>query len=249
MFFAEPPPTQYDIRFSVAGVPVRVHPLFWLMTVILMATQNPRPVVVLIWTAAVFVSILVHELGHAAMIRYFGWRPHVVLYSFGGLAVYEPTYRRTWPQVAIAFAGPAAGFLLAALVVLCVVLAGHPAHLDLSDIFSVPVRFDSLFRSLPKLNLFIEFMLYVNFFWGVLNLLPIFPLDGGQITQEVLRHLNPSDGLRQSLIISIVAALGMAVIMYAKRGDLWAAILFGYLAYVNYQVLAQYDNRFGGRGW
>lgn len=248
MFFAEPPPTQYDVRFNVAGVPVRVHPLFWLMTVLLTINQNPRPATVLIWVAAVFISILVHELGHAAMIRYFGWRPRVVLYAFGGLAVYEPTWRRTWPQVAIAFAGPAAGFLLAALVVLCVVLAGHRVRLDLSGIFSLPIRFEP-FRALPKLNLFIAYMLFVNFFWGMINLLPVFPLDGGRIAQELLRLWNPADGLRQSLMISMVAAVGMAIIMYVKLHDLWAAFMFAYLAFLNYQVFEQINHRFGGRGW
>lgn len=248
MFLTEPAPTPYDVRFNVAGVPVRVHPFFWLMAILLKATQNPRPDIVLIWTVAVFVSILVHELGHAALIRYFGWRPHVVLYAFGGLAVYEPTWRRTWPQIAIALAGPMAGFLLAAVVVLGILLAGHAVRFDVSDIFSLPIRFE-LFRSLPKLNLFLSYMLFVNFFWGLLNLLPIYPLDGGRIAQELLRHWNPADGMRQSLIISIAAAGGMAIIMYVKLHDLWAAFMFGYLAFINYQVLDQFDRHYRGRGW
>ena len=247
MFLIEPPRTQYDINFSLAGVPVRVHPLFWLITVLLVATRDTKPVDVLIWTVAVFISILVHEFGHAVLIRYYGWRPRIILYSFGGLAAYEPTWHRTWPQVAISFAGPAAGFILAGLVVLAIRLAGHEVRLELENPFPLPLRFEG-FRSI-NLNQFVGDMLFVNIFWGFINLLPIYPLDGGRISQEVLNHFNPANGVRQSLMISMFAAGGMAVVMYAKLGDLWAALFFVYFAVINYQVLQQYNDRFGGRGW
>src|SRR5262245_17621863 len=86
--FAEPQPTNYDLHFRVAGVPVRVHPLFWLVTVILGAGGGRfDPVPVGLWVVAVFISILVHELGHVAAFRYYGVGSHVVLHAFGGLAV------------------------------------------------------------------------------------------------------------------------------------------------------------------
>jgi Zn-dependent protease len=247
VFLIEPPRSQYDVNFAVAGVPVRVHPLFWLFTVLLGARRDTKPIEVLIWVVAVFISILIHELGHAVMIRYFGWRPRVVLYSFGGLAIYEPTWHRTWPQVAISFAGPAAGFLLAAVVAVGIRLAGHQVQLELRDPFPIPLRFE--YFEAANLNEFIFDMLFVNIFWGFINLLPIYPLDGGKIAQEVLNHFNPANGMRQSLMTSIFAAGGMALVMGVKFGDLFAALFFAYFAYINYQMLRQYDGRFGGRGW
>ncbi|HVX16111.1 MAG TPA: site-2 protease family protein [Pirellulales bacterium] len=247
MFLIEPPRTQYDINFRVAGVPVRVHPLFWLVTAILGASRDTRPVDVFIWVAAVFISILVHELGHAVMIHYFGWQPRVVLYSFGGLAAYEPTWHRTWPQVIISFAGPAAGFILAALVVLSIYASGHSVRVDLTDPFPMPVRFE-LFRSM-NLNLFVYDMLFVNIYWGFINLLPIFPLDGGRIAQEVLVRFNPANGMKQSFMISIFAAAGLAIVLGLRLNDLFTALFFGYFAIINYQLLQQYDSGYGGRGW
>lgn len=247
MFLIEPPRTQYDVNFRLAGVPVRVHPLFWFLTVLLVATRDTKPVDVLIWTAAVFISILIHEFGHAVMIRYYGWRPRIVLYSFGGLAIYEPTWHRTRPQVAISFAGPAAGFLLAGLVVLGIRLAGHEVQLNLEHPFPLPLRFE-FFRS-ANLNAFVIDMLFVNIFWGFINLLPIYPLDGGRISQEILTHFNPANGARQSLMISIFAAGGMAVVMFVKFEDWWAALFFVYFGVINYQALQQYNDRSGGRGW
>ncbi len=252
MFLIEPPRTQYDVNFRVAGVPVRVHPLFWLVTALLSASRDTKPVDVFIWVAAVFISILVHELGHAVMIRYFGWQPHVVLYSLGGLAVYQPTWHRTWPQVIISFAGPAAGFILAALVVLAVCSSGHSVRLNLADPFPMPLHFErrffELFRS-ANLNLFVYDMLFINIFWGLINLLPIFPLDGGRIAQEVLVRFNPANGMKQSFMISIFAAAGLAIVLGLRLNDLFATVFFGYFAIINYQMLQQYNDNYGGRGW
>ena len=51
-------------------------------------------------------------------------------------------------------------------------------------------------------------MLYVNIFWGLVNLLPVYPLDGGQIARELLELASPADGVRQSLWLSVIAAVG-----------------------------------------
>lgn len=244
MFLLEPPPTAYDVRFSLAGIPVRVHPLFWLVTFFLGATHDARPVDVLMWVMAVFISIVIHEFGHAVLIRYYGWRPRIVLYSLGGLASYEPTYHRTWAQVAISFAGPAAGFIFAALIALAIRLAGKDVWFNTS---LVPIDFERFDKD--NLNTFIRFLFFVNIFWGCINLLPIYPLDGGRIAQEVLNHYNPADGLRQSLKLSIFTAVGMAIVTAAKWQDWWLAVFFGLFAFMNYQALQQYDGRFGGRGW
>ena len=67
----------------------------------------------------------------------------------------------------------------------------------------------------------------------MVNLLPVYPLDGGQIAREILLRLNLRDGIRQSLLLSIVAAVGMAALA-ASRELYFAALLFGYLAYSSY---------------
>ena len=122
VLFAEPPRTPYDIRFSIAGVPVRVHPLFWLVALLLGANAIRDGIELLSWMTAVFVSILIHELGHAMAIRYYGWQPSITLHQLGGLTSYNPrftasaaSYRRAGntplAQIIISAAGPAAGFL------------------------------------------------------------------------------------------------------------------------------------------
>src|SRR5436305_15155392 len=113
MFLLEPGHTPYDLKFRIAGVPVRVHPMFWLVTAIMgfSALHEPTYGFALfgIWVGCVFFSILIHELGHVFMFQLCGTTAHAVLYAFGGLAVpHRPLYNR-WQRIAVAFAGPLAG--------------------------------------------------------------------------------------------------------------------------------------------
>jgi stage IV sporulation protein FB len=52
-------PTPYDLRFSLFGIPVRVHPFFWLVSLV-MGWSPHAPQLMVVWVACVFVSILVH---------------------------------------------------------------------------------------------------------------------------------------------------------------------------------------------
>ena len=95
----EPQPTAYDLQFEIFGYRVRVSPWFWLVAVVLgleisrgvsnaFGEDSPgAPVLLLIWIAAIFTSILVHELGHSLAFSYYGTQSRIVLYHFGGLAI------------------------------------------------------------------------------------------------------------------------------------------------------------------
>ena len=81
--FQAPPPTRFDLCFSVAGFPIRVHPLFWLMT-ILFGASSGSPAKLLGLVIAVFVSITIHELGHAFALRRYGQESQIILHLTGG---------------------------------------------------------------------------------------------------------------------------------------------------------------------
>lgn len=244
MFLAEPPPTQADLHFQLFGIPVRVHPFFWVVAVLL-GMSDPDPVRLLIWVAAVFVSIVVHELGHAFAARAHGWPPRITLYSFGGFATYSPTYHTPRSQISISAAGPAAGFALAALVALGVRLAGHQLALVTSGLL---VYVDFALFATPALNVFIFDLLWINIFWGLINLLPVYPLDGGHIAREILLSVNAATGIRQSLWLSVVTAAALAA--YAVvQGDWFVTLMFGMLAYGSYTTLRAYGAMGGGRRW
>jgi Zn-dependent protease len=250
VLLGEPSRTQYDLNFAIFGIPVRVHPLFWLIALVFGANGGSDGIGILTWVAAMFFSILLHELGHAWMMQLHGFRPWIVLYGMGGLTSYDPRSaygsRRsdTLAHVLISAAGPVAGFLLAALVVAGFFVSHHGNQVTLGRMWGLlcpQVR-------LPNARLadLLNSVLFISVFWGLVNLLPIYPLDGGQIARALFLRLSPSDGIRQSMLLSILAAVGMAVFGYVRMGDLYVAIFFGYLAYASFIALQNY---IGGSRW
>ncbi len=249
MLLGEPPRTRGDIHFVLLGFPVRIHPLFWLMALIL-GYKSPGLKEIAAWVAAVLISILVHELGHALVLRAYGRRPSIALHGLGGVTssndaqAFAPQLR-TVEEVVISAAGPAAGFLLAAAVAGLIRLAGR--HLEVYPILGLPclvrVARGELIGS-PVLTCLINDIFFTSVIWGLLNLLPIYPLDGGQIARELFLAAQPRDGLRHSLIVSLSAAAAMAFAGLAYWHDYFVALFFGYLAFQSYALL----QAAGGRG-
>jgi len=77
---------------------------------------------------------------------------------------------------------------------------------------------------------------WINLGWGVINLLPVYPLDGGQISHAALSHFFPRSGGDTALKISIVFAVGIAAFAFSVH-QTYTALLFGSLAFENFQML------------
>jgi stage IV sporulation protein FB len=239
----EPQPTQFDLKWRMFGIRVRVHPVFWLMACLLGAPYLQPPYgapYLLVWVACVFVSILVHELGHVVVGRVFGSRGDIVLYAFGGLAVGSNMLPRRWQRVAVLLAGPFAGFLL-----LGVVYAVRPL------IFPRDYYWPQELTQAEKFLLeAFGMLIWMNLVWGILNLLPIYPLDGGQISRELFEAVNPRNGFRIALGISMALAILLAVLFllaenqtvsipFLRGGGMYSVVLFGLMAFENYMTLQQ----------
>lgn len=244
MLFQALPPTRYDLRFSVGGIPVRVHPLFWLIALLLGSTADLLTIPV--WIFVVFISVLIHELGHALAFRFYGIRSQIVLHAMGGLTIPEPTPWGTgWAnvspgpkqQIVISLAGPFAGFTFALLVMLGVTVSGGSLFASrLFGILSLPLTASMPFGG-NLLSVFVTMLLFVNVFWGIFNLLPVLPLDGGQVTRNILVQYDPWDGVRKSLWVSVVAGAVIALAGLLLMRSIYLALLFGMLAFQSYQSL------------
>jgi stage IV sporulation protein FB len=241
----EPAPTQYDLKFWLFGIPVRIDPWFWLVALIL-GYSSRDPVALASWVLAVFVSILIHELGHAFVMRAYGFRPWIVLYGMGGLTCRDTGYayrskgNDSLGQILISFAGPAAGFLLAAVLVLAFLGAGYGGQLSLGGPLGLT---PGVQLSNTRFAFLINQIFFISVAWGLVNLLPIYPLDGGQIAREILLKFNSRDGIRWSLVLSIAAAVAMAAYGLVQWQDKYVAFLFGYFAFSNYVTLQNYGGR------
>lgn len=262
MLLGEPPPTQFDLNFNVLGFPVRVHPFFWLAAFVLGSrggTQGDPGLELLIWIVALFVSILIHELGHTLMMRRFGISSHIVLHMMGGLAIpdsfgFGARSRDTRSSVLISFAGPAAGFLFAGVIILGILATGGTFELiSRFPFFTFGLNVDVIVGdSINPWILMVGALLYINIFWGLINLLPVYPLDGGQIARAVMMDQDPGGGAIRSLWLSVFVGGAVAVAGYAMLQDFFILILFGMLAVQSYLAIQQMrggGGGFGGRPW
>lgn len=225
MLFASSAPSPYDLNFQLFGFPVRITPFFWGMALLLGCNYPLEGA--LVFVAAVLVSVLVHELGHAFVQRAFGGRPSITLYAFGGLASAPGVRDGWWRQVLVSLAGPIAGFFLAGVVWLLLARFGTP--------------------NAPLGAFFLDALLLINIAWGVINLAPIWPLDGGRVARELLTVLMPpATGIRVSLWVSMLCAAAVGGVLFYFTRSLWNAALFGMLAYQSYETLQQYRASRGG---
>jgi stage IV sporulation protein FB len=246
VLLGEPGRTGGDIIFNLFGIPVRIHPFFWIITLLLGANKQGVPEI-LIWVAAVFVAILIHELGHALVIRAYGYRPWIVLYGMGGATMHDTAgnyrSRANTPlgQISISFAGPAAGFLLAGVLLAALLLAGYGEQIY----FVWYLHILPYWLEYTRLAELVNDIFFVSVFWGLINLLPIYPLDGGQIVREILLYMNPQEGIRQSLMLSILTAGLIAAFGLIKMQSFFMCLMFAFLAYESFTALQAYSQ--GGR--
>lgn len=213
------------LNFQLFNFPVRVHISFFIVAIILglSSANQPNGIFYLaLWVLIVLFSVLLHELGHAVAAEYYGRSPRIELYSMGGLTISTRNSLLSYPkEILISFAGPLAGMLLGGLIFV-------------------------LLRFLPPVeNPFLRFiaaqLLWVNIGWGIVNLIPILPLDGGQIMLNLYHWLrNPYDN-RTPYIISIVFGIlcVIAALVFLGRGGLYIVLLAGWLTYNNYMALRQ----------
>lgn len=175
------------LQFRLLGFPIVIHWLFWLNTALMggaLGADSPEAFrSMLAWMLACFVSILIHELGHALAMRSFGDRSvAIVLYAFGGFARGSRLFTRS-QDLQLTAAGPG-------LQIACGLAVGWAMTL-----WRIPS---------PWLREAADAFTVVSLFWALLNLVPILPLDGGRLCAAFLGRMRPA------LVISLVCAVLLA---------------------------------------
>ena len=178
-------------------IPVRVHPVFWVAALIatggdglVFSLRAEGLLLAALLMAGIFLVVLVHELGHAAVAAAFDLGPRIDLHALGGVTHLHRARIPIGQYAAVLAGGPAAGFLMWAA--LGWVAASLPSANPMGLI--VPVRLGG-----------------VSFFWALLNLLPVLPLDAGHLLAE---WAGPRRR-RWVRRVGLVAALGAGI---------WAAV-------------------------
>ncbi|MGZ6141500.1 MAG: site-2 protease family protein, partial [Myxococcaceae bacterium] len=209
------------LRFRLGSIPVLVHPghLLFALALGLSAVSGSQPLapaaVVVIWVALVFVSVLLHELGHALAFRAFGYRSSIQLLMFGGVTTPETDQPLPWGKdVVTTLAGPIFGL---ALGVLCLWIAPRVTG-DLA-------RYS------------FEYGAYTNLVWAVFNLLPVLPMDGGRVSRAILGRIFGRGGVIAAHGLGVLVCAGLAYVLFRSSAAPVTLVFLLLFAVQNFQAL------------
>tara|TARA_Y100000310_G_scaffold189951_1_gene189920 strand:- start:351 stop:980 length:630 start_codon:yes stop_codon:yes gene_type:complete len=174
--------------FEFDGVPIRLHFTFFIIAIayIIMGAVSlglTGAVMAVTLISMLFGSVLLHEMGHAAMARRFGIGTRAItLHLLGGLASIEREPETPKEEIYIALAGPAVNLVL--------------------FILSLPL----VYFQLPGAS----DIALINAVMGIFNLFPAYPMDGGRVLKALLQM---KYGIRKAKKISLRVTVASSVIL------------------------------------
>lgn len=206
--------------FSIAGIPVSV--TLWYGLLLLFMGRGDLTMGIL-WGVCITVSLLVHEFGHALVARHYGLAPSIILHGFGGLTQHARAERDRDDMWIIA-AGPGAGLALGITV--------------LAVFYQLRVHAPHVLQN-PLLDYTFDALIYINIYWSLVNLIPLWPLDGGQLFRLFLIKLvkRPAQAERITHATGLTLGLAGAVVGYVLLNSMLVLIIAGFCAWQNYAAL------------
>ena len=169
-----------------------------------------------LWNVLEYLSlvliVLIHEFGHALACRSVGGTANtIMLWPLGGVAYVSPPQRPGATLWSIA-AGPLVNLVLLPITVL-LSIAASSMHLE---------------TTMPDVYQYIFSVAWINGVLLVFNILPIYPLDGGQILRSLLWY--PFGRARSLMIASVVGFFGVAglVLLAIARHSTWTFLIAAY---------------------
>lgn len=176
--------------FTFKDIPVSLNPMFLLLLLILSYGAGTIGAMIVFCICAA-IGILVHEFGHALMARKYRLNPKIILTGFGGVTQQSRS------------AGPKQEFLIT--------LMGPLTNLILGGIcFAVLAYLGNYIIQVPYLQTFVYWLMVINIFWGIFNLLPAKPMDGYKVCSYLIGKVLKQDKLQIVMtIVSVIFVLGI----------------------------------------
>lgn len=199
-------------------IPISIHPLFWITALFLGWLWSGNMTGALTYFFVIFFSVLLHELGHAVTAIFFKQEARIQLAIFGGFTYREGDKLKLWKEFIVVLNGPLTSIALSFFSYLAL------QHLSLTNALIV-----SLLR----------FSFVANFFWAVVNLIPVLPLDGGHLLSIILEGIFGFKGVKAAIVIGLIIAIGIAALSFMMKQFLIGA-LFLLLALESFRSLKYY---------
>ena len=246
------PMDQLTISFRLFGIEITVHPSIFILLLILgggLGMDDTNSLVyTLLFIAAGLLCLLTHELGHALMAKHgYGASASVLLAWTGGLTEAVPPPPSRGQAIAMLLAGPLGTLVpgVAAVVLLGLQLGGDfSAAWRILAYFSLPFTGEELIQGpvsaeslaalealSPRLFQFYSLLCGIGVFWAVFNLLPIFPLDGGQMVMVL------TERPRLCGLVGVAACLVLGTALTIYTASAYNAMIFLLLAWYNYRLV------------
>lgn len=234
--------------FRVFGIPVRVELFFLLIAAYLangMASRELEVEQTLLGVGVIFAAVLFHELGHAFAGKRYGLNPEISLYGAGGLTSWrEPIPLSPGRRVFISFAGPLVGIIVGLTTIgVMVALSSTPErYLPFPSWNGLFELLSERYYASELLGYFFYATLWANLGWALLNLVPVMPLDGGQMMAAGLTRFFGRRGITIGHGVSIVLLLGLAVFYVIRsegRPSLFNLLILLYLGAINFNALRE----------
>jgi stage IV sporulation protein FB len=198
------------LKFRLLGVPVGVHATFLFIAVIGATAYSGWDIA--IFTIAAFISILAHEMGHALTAKAFDAQGvDVTLYGLGGVTTYAHGRKMSHGKsFLVSGSGSFVGIVMGGAVWL---LANSGVFTDAGH----------------GLSVFLNSLFFTALIWGVLNWVPIVPLDGGHMVQSLAAMFNEE---KAPLIGQVVTWIAVAIVvpLALSTGRQFAAIIVVFFA-------------------
>jgi Zn-dependent protease len=205
--------------FRIAGIQVYLH-WTWVLIAYFEIVNRVNHYQSMTWNVieylALFGIVLMHEFGHALACRQVGGQANrIMLWPLGGVAFVQPPPRPGALLWSIA-AGPLVNVVLVPITGMAFVLA-HAA--GLADQY-------------PDFVHFLLSIAVINFVLLLINLLPIYPLDGGQILQALLWFLiGQARSLMVAGVLGLAGAAGVITLALVRFQDQWLALVAFFVAW------------------
>ncbi|MCY3580937.1 MAG: hypothetical protein OXG89_03580 [bacterium] len=214
------------MRFRLFGFPVHLHFSFLLILVFLFNRAFSQEAT-LLYTVAILISVVLHELGHAATVRRLGGRVEgITIHGLGGATYWREMGTRLdgWKLFAIAASGSGVGLFAGLGLYWYARLGGlgRFGQLAIESPWTINLRAADFYDQ--YLVFFVGAFIWVSVVWGLVNWLPIGGLDGSKMLRAVMiRFLGPSGDLHSRIIGML---FGIAAAYWAwQRGLVFAAVL------------------------
>ena len=157
---------------------------------------------------------MIHEYGHALTALIFGQKAEINLVGLGGLTKRQGPKLKRWKEFVIVLNGPLFGLILFFIGYQLLNIIGQKHSM---------------------LHYALEVGVNVNLVWTLLNLLPVFPLDGGHLFRIILEGVFGVRGLKAAFIFSMVLAVIIGLYFFMGHLIIMGAIFF-MLAFESYQA-------------